>query len=160
MEEVLLIDKPRDWTSFDVVAKVRGGLKRKTGQKIKVGHAGTLDPFATGLLIVLIGSATKKQDEYMKKDKEYIATLELGKISSTGDPEGEISSLEEITAPPSREDIEKALKAFLGEIEQIPPRHSAVKINGQRAYTLARKGEDFLIKPRLVKIYKLELFLV
>jgi len=151
----LLIDKDAGWTSFDVVAKVRN----ISGEK-KVGHAGTLDPFATGLLIVLVGKdATKRQDEFMKQDKEYEATLALGKTSSTGDPEGEISEfpINNIQFPmldsgQARMTVEKVLKQFIGEIDQIPPAHSAIKINGKKAYELARKGIDPKLKPRKVHI--------
>jgi tRNA pseudouridine55 synthase len=152
---IILIDKPKGWTSFDVVAKIRSIVSQKEGRKIKVGHAGTLDPFATGLLVVLVGNETKNQEHYMKKDKEYLATLKFGYTSSTGDPEGDIkkNSATQIT----RDKIENTLKKFLGEINQIPPKHSAIKINGKRAYQLAREGHDFELKPRQVTIHKLEI---
>jgi len=154
MENILFIDKEKDWTSFDVVAKVRSisGIK-------KVGHAGTLDPFATGLLIVLVGKdATKKQDEFMKLDKEYEAVLELGKTSTTGDPEGEIkqTSTEKYQIP-NKDRVNKILKEFIGGTEQIPPIFSAIKINGKKAYELARKGKEVKLKSRKVKIYSIEL---
>ena len=152
-EGIYLIDKPAGWTSFDVVAKVRSisGIK-------SVGHAGTLDPFATGLLIVLVGKEfTKKQSEFMKLDKEYEATLKLGFSSSTGDPEGEIKKISNFQFPISKEEVEKTLKSFIGEIEQTPPAHSAIKINGQRAYKKARKGEKFEMPKRKVTIYFLDL---
>lgn len=154
LNEVLLIDKPAGWTSFDVVAKIRGHFSKMAGAKIKVGHAGTLDPFATGLLIVLLGQATKEQDEYMKKDKVYEATLKLGFESTTGDPEGELRAVSALV--PTEEGILKVLNAFTGQIEQTPPRHSAIKINGQRAYKLARAGVDFEIKLRTIEISSLE----
>lgn len=153
-KNILLIDKEAGWTSFDVVAKIRN----ITGEK-KVGHAGTLDPFATGLLIVLVGKdATKRQDEFMKQDKEYEATLDLGKVSTTGDPEGIISksnghSLSVI----SEEKIREVLKNFIGEIDQTPPVHSAIKINGKKAYELARKGIDPKLKSRKVQINDIEI---
>lgn len=150
MKNILLIDKPSGWTSFDVVAKVRGLYKEKTGKKVKVGHAGTLDPFATGLLIVLIGDATKEQDKFMKLNKEYEAMLELGKTSTTGDPEGEITS-GNVDFQPTIKQINEVLGPFKGEIEQIPPRFSAIKVAGERAYKLARKNIDFKLQSR--KIY-------
>lgn len=159
-EGVYLIDKESGWTSFDVVAKMRG----ITGIR-SIGHAGTLDPFATGLLIILAGKEfTKRQDEFMKQDKEYEATLKLGEESTTGDPEGEIrevtNSKEQVTKKfqiPNSKEVQKALQKFIGEIEQAPPAHSAIKINGQRAYKKARKGEKFEIPKRKVQIYELEL---
>lgn len=158
MEKILLINKPLGWTSFDVVAKIRSGLKAQGFGRVKVGHAGTLDPFATGLLIVLLGDATKKQLEFMKLDKEYEAVLELGKTSTTGDPEGEIKQLPNNKVQiPNEEQIIKVIKMFIGEIEQIPPKYSAIKIDGKRAYELARKNIDFEIKPRKVVIYNLEI---
>lgn len=157
MNEIILIDKPKNWTSFDVVAKIRSGLKTQGFGRVKVGHAGTLDPFATGLLIVLLGEATKKQSEFMKLDKEYEAVLELGKISTTGDPEGEISQFINTKYQiPNKAQISEVLKQFLGEIEQVPPKYSAIKIQGKRAYELARKNIDFEIKPRKVTIHNLE----
>lgn len=153
-EGVYLIDKESGWTSFDVVAKMR----KITGVKA-VGHTGTLDPFATGLLIVLVGKEfTKRQDEFMKLDKEYEATLKLGADSTTGDTEGKITEVAFAKVPYlGRKEIEKALKTFIGEIEQTPPAHSAIKINGQRAYKRARRGEEFEIPKRKVTIHKLKL---
>lgn len=168
MDNIYLIDKPAGWTSFDVVAKIRGLLSQKEGKRIKVGHAGTLDPFATGLLIVLVGSKTKRQDEFMKLDKEYEATLKLGFTSTTGDPEGTITpSLRGIKddeaileqdrhAQLAMTEIEEVLKKFVGKIKQTPPSFSAIKINGERAYKLARTGKDIKIKPRTILIYSSE----
>ena len=156
MNQVLLIDKPADWTSFDVVAKIRGAARTISGnKKIKVGHAGTLDPFATGLLIVLIGDETKKQDMYMKQDKEYETTLFLGAMSTTGDPEGEITPHE--YKIPDQKDISTSLETLQGTISQTPPIYSAIKVYGQRAYKLARAGKIPEMKPREVVIYKIEL---
>lgn len=150
-EGIYLIDKQAGWTSFDVVAKMRG----ITGIK-SIGHAGTLDPFATGLLIVLVGKEfTKRQDEFMKQDKEYEATLKLGEESTTGDPEGEIKKVG--ARAYLVEEVEEALQKFTCEIEQTPPAHSAIKINGERAYKKARKGEQFEIPKRKVTIYNLDL---
>ena len=155
-DEILLIDKPAGMTSFGVVARVRRVLKMKLGHKVKVGHTGTLDPFATGLLILLTGKMTKRSNEFLKLDKEYVATLRLGFVSSTGDPEGEITPYAENDVTPSNEDIESVLASFVGKILQTPPKYSAIKINGERAYKLARKGEDFEMPSREVEIYKIE----
>ncbi len=162
-DSILLIDKPAGWTSFDVVAKIRGAIRRSytskglkpTKRQLKVGHAGTLDPFATGLLIVLLGDATKKADEFLKLDKVYEATITLGATSSTGDPEGEITPVS--SEVPTEETIEAALKQFVGEIQQRPPSFSAIKVNGQRAYKLARKGQEVEIPLRTVTIHSIEL---
>lgn len=156
MNKMLLIDKPADWTSFDVVAKIRGTARTISGnKKIKVGHAGTLDPFATGLLIVLIGDETKKQDIYMKQDKEYEATLFLGATSTTGDPEGDITPQE--CEKPGQKAIVASLEALQGTISQTPPIYSAIKVDGKRAYKLARAGEMPEMKPREVVIHEIEL---
>ncbi|MDQ5971960.1 MAG: tRNA pseudouridine55 synthase [Patescibacteria group bacterium] len=152
----LLIDKPSGWTSFDVVNKVRhiiqdSGLNTTGKKRFPVGHAGTLDPLATGLLIVMVGDYTKQAESFSKLDKTYQVTARLGETSTTGDEEGEkirISNTE-----PLNEDILSTLERFKGEIEQVPPAFSAVKVNGKRAYKLAREGKPVEIKPRLVKIY-------
>lgn len=154
-DQIILIDKPVGISSFGAVAKVRGKLKAEFGYKVKVGHTGTLDPFATGLLILLSGKMTKKSGDFLKLDKEYEAELKLGFISSTGDPEGELAFKSDLT--PSREDIEKAVAEFVGEITQTVPKYSAVKINGQRAYKLARAGKDFETPQRKVTIYNIEI---
>lgn len=148
----LLIDKPAGWTSFDVVAKLRG----ITGIK-KIGHAGTLDPFATGLLIVAIGKcATTQIDQYVKKDKRYTATFELGKMSTTQDPEGEITD-NKITSFPSNDEVEHALSTFIGNIDQLPPMHSAIKVGGKKLYELARQGKDIDRPTRTVTVHDLGL---
>lgn len=154
MEAILLVNKPKGWTSFDVVGKIRSQLRRATGQKVKVGHAGTLDPAATGLLIVLIGKATKRQDTFMKLDKTYEVELKLGEVSTTADSEGEITVVSAIQPP--QEDVALALDSFVGEIQQIPPAFSAIKVDGQRAYKLARAGKDVTLEPRDVTIYRIE----
>ncbi len=155
MDEVLLLDKPKGWTSFDVVAKVRGQLRRETGLKRpKVGHAGTLDPMATGLLIVLTGKMTKHQDEYMKQDKVYEAEVTLGAFSDTDDAEGVLT--ETNVAIPGEKSITEALKSFVGQISQMPPNYSAIKINGQKAYDIARTGNQPSLKTRHVTIYSIE----
>ncbi len=212
-DQIILIDKPAGISSFGVVAKVRGQLKAEFGHKVKVGHTGTLDPFATGLLILLSGKMTKKSGEFLKLDKVYEATLKLGYTSTTGDPEGEIteypfsehseafpqeklsnspdfyniSPLEKSEKQPQQypneggpelgkarssaarpwrwagrtrpelDTVEAALNSFVGRIIQTPPKFSAIKINGQRAYKLARKGTDFEIPSREVEIYNIEI---
>ena len=131
MEQIIFVDKPSGMTSFGAVARVRRILSEQAGHKIKVGHTGTLDPFATGLLILLAGKATKRAPELTKLDKVYEATIRLGATSTTGDPEGEITILsEKPDIPLSR--IRDVLRNFVGEIEQRPPKFSAIKINGQR----------------------------
>ena len=153
--DVILIDKPAGISSFGVVARVRRYLSQKAGKKIKVGHTGTLDPFATGLLILLSGKATKLSNQFLKLDKWYEATLCLGKTSTTGDPEGVITELN-VDRQPSYSDIEKILPDFLGNIKQTVPIFSAVKINGKRAYQLARQGQKVEMPTREIKIYELE----
>ena len=157
--QIILIDKPSGISSFGVVAKVRANLRDKFGHKVKVGHTGTLDPFATGLLILLSGKMTKKSSNFLKLDKTYEATLKLGYTSTTGDPEGEIQLYSNEGSPELDEytDISLALNSFVGKIEQTPPRFSAIKINGQRAYKLARKGQDFKIPSRKVEIYSIDI---
>lgn len=155
MDGYLLVDKPESWTSFDVVAKIRNILKKETGQKIKVGHTGTLDPFATGLLIIVIGSYTKKAEQFSKLDKTYEAELKLGFVSSTGDVEGKITEKSN-QKPLLLEEIESVLKGFTGEIEQTPHKFSAMKIGGQRAYKLARAGKEVALEPRKVKIHGID----
>ncbi len=146
MEGLLLIDKPAGWTSFDVVNKIR----RLSGAK-KVGHAGTLDPFATGLLIVLLGGYTKRQAEFMKLHKVYEVTATLGQVSTTGDPEGELTAMS--SDEPSTEVAMTTLQEFEGQIEQVPPAYSAIKVNGKRAYELARAGKEVSLEPRTVTVH-------
>ena len=152
---IILVDKPAGMTSFGVVARIRRVLSQKAGKKIKVGHTGTLDPFATGLMIIVTGKECKNAESYSKLDKVYEATIRLGQVSTTGDPEGEISEIS--SRQPSKEQIETALRSFVGKIQQKPPIFSAIKINGQRAYRLARKGEAVEMPLRQVEIYSLEL---
>jgi tRNA pseudouridine55 synthase len=153
MDEILLVDKPKGWTSFDIVAKIRSNLRKETGQKVKVGHAGTLDPLATGLLIVLVGNATKQQDEFMKQDKVYEVELRLGLTSTTADDEGTKTKVSD--RKPNDNEIKDVLNTFLGEQQQVPPAFSAIKVNGQRAYKLARAGKEVKIKPRTITIYSI-----
>jgi len=146
-----LINKPRGRSSFSVVAQVR----RLSGIK-KVGHAGTLDPEAEGLLIVLVGKEfTKRSDEFLKLPKTYEFTLKLGETSATGDEEGEKTPVS--AKQPTKPVIAAVLAAFTGEIHQIPPQYSAIKIDGVRAYKRARRGEDVNIEPRKITISRLEL---
>lgn len=154
-DRIILVDKPAGISSFGVVARVRRGLRDEFGHKIKVGHTGTLDPFATGLLILLSGKMTKKSNEFLKLDKEYEATVRLGCVSSTGDPEGEITKVNERV--PEKSEIEKVVNGFVGKIQQKVPKFSAIKINGRRAYQLARKGEEFETPTREVEIYSIDI---
>ena len=147
---ILIIDKPRGWTSMDVCAKLRGMFREK-----RVGHAGTLDPMATGVLPVFIGRATRAVEFAAGSDKEYIAGLKLGIITNTQDATGEI--LEERAVEVTRNQLLAALERFTGDIEQVPPMYSAVKINGKKLYELARKGKEVERRPRPVTIHTLEL---
>ena len=157
MDEILLIDKPTGISSFGVVARVRRILSQRLGvKKVKVGHAGTLDPFASGLLILLVGKATKRSNDFLKLDKEYIAEIKLGETSTTGDPEGEITKSYS-GEPVPEELIKKIVQNFVGEISQKVPAFSAVKINGKRAYELARKGMEVETPTRKVHIYNIEI---
>lgn len=155
--EIFYVDKPYKWTSFDAVKRVRGILARKTGKKkLKVGHAGTLDPLATGVLIVCSGKATKRIDELQAKEKEYIATIELGATTPSFDLETDIDAtfpVEHI----SRELIEECLPNFVGSIQQVPPAFSACKVDGKRAYKLARKGREVELKAKELVIKEIEI---
>lgn len=155
--EVLYFDKPLRWTSFAVVNKIRYHLCRKLGvKKLKVGHAGTLDPLATGVMIICTGKATKRIEEFQYHTKEYIATLQLGATTPSYDLEKEIDATyptEHIT----RELVEEVLKRFIGSIEQVPPAFSACKVDGERAYDLARKGEEVKLKAKTLIIDEIEL---
>ena len=155
--EVLYFNKPLKWTSFDLVNKFRYKLSRKLKvKKIKVGHAGTLDPLATGVMIVCTGKATKRIDEFQYQTKEYVATLKLGETTPSFDLEKEIDGVyptEHIT----REEVEKVLQSFVGTIQQIPPVFSACKVDGKRAYELARKGEEVELKSKTLVIDEMEL---
>jgi tRNA pseudouridine55 synthase len=155
MEGVLLVDKPGGWTSHDVVAKIRKVLSKKLGKKLKVGHAGTLDPMATGLLIILVGGYTKRASEFLKLDKIYECELTLGEISSTGDADGKISRVSDEI--PTEIQIKRAVAGFIGTIKQVPPAYSAIKIKGQAAYKMARAGQELKMEPRIVTIYDLKI---
>lgn len=154
MDGILLVDKPAGMTSFGVVARIRRVLTQKEGKKVKVGHTGTLDPFATGLMILVIGQECKNAGNYSKLDKIYEATFRLGQTSSTGDPEGDITEVS--IHQPSRQDIEKVAAQFTGEISQRPPIFSALKIAGQRAYKLAREGKPVDMPERTITVHSLE----
>ena len=148
---VLLIDKPTDHTSHDVVARLRGILKTK-----RVGHAGTLDPMATGVLVMLVGKATSASQFLMSADKEYSGTITLGKVTNTQDAEGEM--LETRPVPPLTEaEILAAMRAFMGDQYQTPPMFSAVKIDGVPLYKSARKGEEIAREPRFIRVSKFDL---
>lgn len=154
--EVLAFDKPLRWTSFDLVAKVRYHLCRKIGKKkLKVGHSGTLDPLATGVVVVCTGRKTKLIDKLQYDTKEYIATLQLGATTPSYDMEKEVNGTFP-TAHITRELIETTIPSFLGEQWQVPPMFSAVQVNGKRAYQLARKGETVELKPKLLVIDEIE----
>lgn len=155
--EVLFFNKPLGWTSFKLVGSVRYVMSRKiNAKKLKVGHAGTLDPLATGVMIVCTGKATKRIEEFQYHTKEYIATVMLGATTPSYDLEHEIDAnypTEHIT----KELIEETLKLFIGEIQQVPPAFSACKVDGARAYDLARKGQTVELKPKLLVIDEIEL---
>ena len=164
-----MIDKPTNMTSFGVVARIRrvmsklnrerclarGQSLEQIPKRIKVGHAGTLDPFASGLLIVLVGKATKCADSLLKLDKTYEATICLGQRSTTGDPEGEITATPQVT-PPTPEEVMRVCAGFTGVIRQRVPQFSAIKIKGRRAYELARKGIEIEMPTREVEVYELK----
>ena len=148
---VLLLNKPYDWTSFDVVRKVRNAMKIK-----KVGHAGTLDPLATGLLILCTGKFTKRINEYMQREKEYTGTITLGAATPTYDLESHpvpVGPYQHFTM----NELETTAAAFTGQIDQVPPIHSAIKVEGKRVYELARKGEEVVLQPRKVTISEFEI---
>lgn len=155
--EIFHVDKPLKWTSFDVVKRIRGILSRRTGKKkLKVGHAGTLDPLATGVMTIVTGKSTKLIEELQAHTKEYVATIRLGATTPSYDLETEIDAeypWEHIT----REGVEETLTKFIGRIQQTPPAYSACKIDGKRAYKMARKGKEVNIKPKELVIDEIEL---
>ena len=173
MNGYLLVDKPKGWTSFDVVAKVRSQVRAKNRQlmeaekasgvtsgqqlpkRVKVGHTGTLDPQATGLLVILVGTYTKRATELTKLDKTYEVVMKLGETSTTADEEGEKVAVSD--REPSLEEIKAAMTEFVGDIMQTPPAYSAIKINGVRAYKLARDGKEVKMEARPARINSLEL---
>ena len=157
MNGLLLVDKPKGWTSFDVVAKVRGVIARYTKEqglpRIKVGHTGTLDPMATGVLVLAIGSYTKKIATLTKHDKSYEATVTLGATSNTDDAEGTLTVVR--ASQPSFQEITEVLQQFVGTIQQVPPQFSAIKVGGVRSYAAARKGKEVELVARNVTIYSI-----
>jgi tRNA pseudouridine55 synthase len=184
MDGLLLVDKPAGWTSFDVVAKVRGILKKSQSPnasqtfsqkqsdyktsgnqanslKVKVGHTGTLDPLATGLLVLVLGSYCKRAQEFSKLDKTYEVTMRLGQTSTTGDSEGVITDTKNYhktrRSPILMTKLMEVMGEFVGECWQTPPAYSAVKVGGQRAYKLARAGKEVKLEPRRVTIYGIKL---
>lgn len=154
--EILLFDKELDWTSFDLVRKLRNFLCRQTGiKKLKVGHAGTLDPKATGLMIICTGKETKNIDQIQAKEKEYIATMKLGATTPSFDLET-VENETFATDHLSLDLVQETLKKFIGETDQVPPMFSAVKIEGKRAYEHARKGNEVVLRPKKITISELE----
>lgn len=154
--EIIGIDKPLGWTSFDAVKRLRGAIQRRLHvKKFKVGHAGTLDPLATGVLIICTGRATRRIEELQNGDKEYVATIRLGATTPSYDLETSVDRefpWEHIT----RESIEKVIPGFTGKIMQVPPVFSAVKVEGKRAYNLARKGKEVELKAKPLEIKEME----
>jgi len=155
-EDMLVVDKPSEWTSHDVVAKVRGEIREKYGEKVKVGHGGTLDPFATGVLLILIGKAVKRFEEIKGWDKEYVMEVKLGVVTDTGDRTGKKVKTTEV-GEVKKQTAEKVLKSFEGEYLQQVPRYAAVKVKGVRMYKLAREGKKIKQPKRRVKIKEIEL---
>ena len=154
---ILSFDKPLEWTSFGLVNKVRYLLCRHIGEKkLKVGHAGTLDPLATGVLIICTGKATKQIDTLQAKTKEYVATLQLGATTPSFDLETEVDATYP-TAHITEEKVKEALTRFIGRIEQVPPSFSACKVDGKRAYALARQGKEVELKAKVLVIDEIEL---
>lgn len=155
--EVLYINKPLGWTSFTLVRKLRNKLCRKLGiKKLKVGHAGTLDPLATGVMIVCTGKKTKLIESFQYQTKEYIATVKLGETTPSFDLETEVDAVFP-TSHITKELVEEKLKQFIGEIQQVPPTYSACKVEGKRAYEFAREGQEVELKPKLLVIDEIEL---
>lgn len=161
---VLVIDKPSGMTSFGVVARIRRVASLQAGKKVKVGHTGTLDPFATGLMILVIGKECRNASRYAKLDKVYEATFTLGQVSTTGDPEGEVSAYhgagvanESKPRIPTVAQIQEVMMQFTGDITQRPPMFSAIKINGRRAYSLARDGREIEMPERTITVYALKI---
>lgn len=155
--EIISVDKPLGWTSFDVVKRLRGAIQRRLHvKKFKVGHAGTLDPLATGVLIVCTGRATRRIEDLQNGSKEYVATIRLGATTPSYDLETEIDATYP-TEHIGREDVERVLESMTGHIMQVPPVFSAVKVDGKRAYNLARKGKDVELKAKPLHIAEIEL---
>lgn len=157
LKGIIVVDKPLGITSMNVCSVVRGRLKAGGAPKrVKVGHGGTLDPLASGVLVVLIGKATKMSDEVMAGIKGYLTTIDLSQTSTTDDLEGERTAYE-VETPPTREQVEQACSKWVGDVMQKPPPYSAIKINGKRAYALARQGEEVDLKARSIRIDSIEI---
>ncbi|MCQ2419589.1 MAG: tRNA pseudouridine(55) synthase TruB, partial [Clostridia bacterium] len=146
---IIIIDKPADWTSQDVTAKLRGVFHER-----RIGHGGTLDPMATGVLPVFVGRATRGVEFFESAEKEYVATLRLGTVTNTQDTTGEVTEENEVHV--SDEQLQAACRQLTGEISQLPPMYSAIKVNGKKLYELARKGQDVERKPRTITIFALD----
>jgi len=160
MDGLLLIDKPKGWTSFDAVNYVRSVAAKVVGKKprnVKVGHIGTLDPAATGLLVLCVGKYTKKVPDLIRHDKTYEAEITFGYTSNTGDAEGELVAYGAPGDTPEESAVIATLAKFVGDIEQVPPAFSALKIGGKRAYELARAGKEVKLEPRKIHIYSIDL---
>jgi len=153
MDGYLLVNKPAGLSSFGVVARVRRALSEKESRKVKVGHTGTLDPLAAGLMILVVGTYCKRASQFTKLDKTYEVELTLGAQSPTADSEGELTKVSD-KQPPS-DQIQQALNSFTGTISQTPPIFSAIKVDGQRAYKLARAGKQVALEPRQVTVYSI-----
>ena len=147
---ILIVDKPADWTSQDVVSKLRGVLREK-----RIGHGGTLDPMATGVLPVFVGRATRAVEFFESAEKEYVAGLRLGMVTNTQDTTGEVEEKREVSV--TKEQVQAVLREFVGTIEQIPPMFSAIKIGGKKLYEMARQGKTVERKARTIEIKELEL---
>lgn len=154
--EIFAIDKPYRMSSFGALARVRSQLSRKLGRKVKIGHAGTLDPLATGVLILCTGKCTKQIETLQSHTKEYVATLQLGATTDSYDLEHSVNHTYPVRHI-TRSMVEKALEQFVGDIEQVPPTYSAVKVDGKRAYDLRRKGRDVELKPKSIRIDSIEI---
>jgi tRNA pseudouridine55 synthase len=154
--EVLLIDKPLQWTSFDAVNKIRGMLKQKLGVKLKVGHAGTLDPLATGLLIICTGKQTKNIDSYQAQEKEYTGTIVVGATTPCYDLEQPVDEYFPVSHI-RKEMVDEAVQRFIGDIDQVPPVFSAIQVDGKRSYDQARKGKATELPPRRINIREFEI---
>ncbi len=151
MDGFLIVDKPKGITSFDVIRI----LKKEIGRKVKIGHTGTLDPLATGILILAIGKATKFSSYFLKRDKCYSVTAALGLKSDTYDVDGKVETVKCPEIP--KQKFTECIESFKGEISQVPPIYSAIRVNGKRAYELARQGKKFTLKPRKIHIYSIDL---
>ncbi|MEX0745721.1 MAG: tRNA pseudouridine(55) synthase TruB [Phycisphaeraceae bacterium] len=156
MDGLLVVDKPTGWSSMDVVRRVRAMAARTAGRRVKTGHAGTLDPLATGVVVCCLGRATRCVERIMGEPKAYDAAVDLSAFTATDDREGEPEPVP-VSTPPTREQVERACVQFVGPIQQTPPAYSAMHVGGRRAYKLARAGETVKLEPRTVHVYGIEL---